>query len=189
MSKLAVLFPGIGYNCFKPLLYYSRKAALEQDYEIFQVEYHDLPENVKGNPEKMKQAYEMAYDQTVKQLADVKWEAYTDVLFISKSIGTVVAAKYTTEFVKSAHNVYLTPVEWTFDYISNPDCLCVHGTRDPWAETGKIQKCCNAMNLGLVCIDEGNHSLETGDIKRDISIIEAVMGAVIEYIKGLIFEK
>ena len=45
------------------------------------------------------------------------------------------------------------------------------------------------MNLRLVCIDEGNHSLETGDVKRDISIIEAVMGAVIEYIKGLIFEK
>ena len=31
--KLAVFFPGIGYHCDKPLLYYSRKLAQEWGYE------------------------------------------------------------------------------------------------------------------------------------------------------------
>ena len=31
--KVAVFFPGIGYHCDKPLLYYSRKLAQECGYE------------------------------------------------------------------------------------------------------------------------------------------------------------
>ena len=31
--KAAVFFPGIGYHCDKPLLYYSRKLAKECGYE------------------------------------------------------------------------------------------------------------------------------------------------------------
>ena len=31
--KLAVFFPGIGYHCDKPLLYYSQKLAKECGYE------------------------------------------------------------------------------------------------------------------------------------------------------------
>ena len=31
-KRLAVIFPGIGYHCDKPILYYSRKLAKEQEY-------------------------------------------------------------------------------------------------------------------------------------------------------------
>ena len=34
MKKLAVLFPGIGYHCDKPLLYYSKKYLKVYGYEI-----------------------------------------------------------------------------------------------------------------------------------------------------------
>ena len=33
MAKLAVFFPGIGYHCDKPLLYYGRDIAYEAGYE------------------------------------------------------------------------------------------------------------------------------------------------------------
>ena len=33
MKKIAVLFPGIGYNCDKPLLYYSRRLAQNAGYD------------------------------------------------------------------------------------------------------------------------------------------------------------
>lgn len=33
MKKLAVFFPGIGYHCDKPLLYYSRKMAEQNGYD------------------------------------------------------------------------------------------------------------------------------------------------------------
>ena len=62
-KKLAVFFPGIGYTNDKPLLYYSRKLAEERGYEVICTEYHDLPEKIKGNKEKMMQAGKTAFDQ------------------------------------------------------------------------------------------------------------------------------
>ena len=33
-EKIAVLFPGIGYTCDKPLLYYTGKLAVARGYKI-----------------------------------------------------------------------------------------------------------------------------------------------------------
>ena len=43
MKKLAVLFPGIGYHCDKPLLYYSKKCLSAYGYEIIEVNYTHFP--------------------------------------------------------------------------------------------------------------------------------------------------
>lgn len=51
--KLVCLFPGIGYACDKPLLYYSRKLLKEMGWEIVPVAYSGFPGKVKGDPEKM----------------------------------------------------------------------------------------------------------------------------------------
>lgn len=37
MKKLAIVFPGIGYHCDKPLLYYSKKIAVSNGFEIKEV--------------------------------------------------------------------------------------------------------------------------------------------------------
>ena len=53
-KRLAVIFPGIGYHCDKPLLYYSRKLAKEQGYkEIIPLEYSYTGKNIRGNEKKM----------------------------------------------------------------------------------------------------------------------------------------
>ena len=45
-KRLAVIFPGIGYHCDKPILYYSRKLAKEQEYkEIISLEYSYTEKN------------------------------------------------------------------------------------------------------------------------------------------------
>ncbi len=36
-KRLAVLFPGIGYHCDKPLLYYSAKLARAAENEVLPV--------------------------------------------------------------------------------------------------------------------------------------------------------
>ncbi len=39
-KKLLVVFPGIGYHCDKPLLYYGRKTAAEAGYdEVINISY------------------------------------------------------------------------------------------------------------------------------------------------------
>ena len=40
--KIAVIFQGIGYNADKPLLYYSKKIAMEHGYEVINVGYSGI---------------------------------------------------------------------------------------------------------------------------------------------------
>ena len=138
MSKIAVLFPGIGYTCDKPLLYYSAKLAAEKGFEVVRVPYGNFPSNVKGNAEKMYQSFVSAreqsedilkdvdwgsYDEIVffsksveEILKDVDWSSYDEIVFFSKSVGTVVALSYASEHGIDARQVLYTPLKETFKF-------------------------------------------------------------------------
>lgn len=150
--KIAVLFPGIGYHCDKPLLYYSGKLAAYYEYEIIRVSYTNLSRSI---PE----AFTDAYAQTETCLENTDWTQYEEILFLSKSIGTAIAAAYARKHHISCRNIYYTPLPQTFDYTPQFG-IVFHGTRDPWAETAIIEKNCRQHRLPLSIIDNTNHSLE-----------------------------
>lgn len=83
--KLAVFFPGIGYHCDKPLLYYSRKLAQECGYEeTIALSYNYDGGNIRGNEEKMQQAFESLYEQAEKSLSAIDFDKYDEILFVAK---------------------------------------------------------------------------------------------------------
>ena len=93
--KIAVFFPGIGYYCDKPLLYYSRKLAQECGYEeIVTLSYTYDGGNIRGNEEKMQQAFEVLYAQAEESLSEIDFSQYDEILFVSKSVGTIIASAY-----------------------------------------------------------------------------------------------
>ena len=176
MSKIAVIFPGIGYHADKPLLYYSaRMAEREFGYQIVRVEYSTSPENIKGDSKKIRQAVELYVSDALRclQQADVK-EAET-ILFLSKSIGTIVAGACASELGIKTKNIYYTPLEETFSIITPGSGIAFHGTADPWAVTAEVRKCAEEMGIPLYITEEANHSLETGDALRDIRNLATVM--------------
>ena len=68
-KRLAVIFPGIGYHCDKPILYYSRKLAKEWEYkEIISSEYSYTEKNIRGNQKRMKEVFDVLYQQAEKLL-------------------------------------------------------------------------------------------------------------------------
>ena len=73
--KLAILFPGIGYHCDKPLLYYAKKLARRYGYTIREVTYGDLPKGAKGDPAKLAECRRLGLAAAEAQLADVDWSA------------------------------------------------------------------------------------------------------------------
>ena len=94
-KRLAVIFPGIGYHCDKPILYYSRKLAKEQEYkEIISLEYSYTEKNIRGNEKRMKEVFDVLYQQAEKLLETIDFSKYENVLFISKSVGTVISSAY-----------------------------------------------------------------------------------------------
>ena len=67
--KLAVFFPGIGYHCDKPLLYYAKKLTQQCRYEeCISLSYSYDGGNIRGNQQKMQQAFEALYAQAEEKL-------------------------------------------------------------------------------------------------------------------------
>lgn len=180
-QKLAVFFPGIGYHNDKPLLYYRQKLAKEFGFECIKVNYNGFASGIKSNKEKMKEALEIAYSQTEPLLAAVDWSKYSDIIFISKSIGTAVAAQYAEKHNLKCRNIYMTPLSETFLFKPKKG-IAFHGTADDWADTEDIKDKCSQYDLKLYITPDANHSLETDNTIENIKIIQKTM----EYIKNYI---
>lgn len=183
MKKLAIFFPGIGYTHDKPLMYYSRKIAVDMGYEAKCIIYTNLPENVKGNKEKMKQSLLIAYEQACKQLGDVNFSEYDDIIIIGKSLGTVVAAKYHEEFCKDARVVLYTPVEATYKFKFNKAVAFI-GDNDSWSNLDDVKLLSEKALVPLHIYKDANHSLEvSGDYAKNMEYISDVMKKTSEFIK------
>lgn len=181
--KLAVLFPGIGYTCDKPLIYYSAKLAASLGYQVMPIPYGHFPPKVRGDAEKLRQCFELAWAQAVEMLSGVDLGGFGELLFIGKSIGTTVACRYLRENGLQARSVLLTPLQETFQYVNGP-AVAFHGTADPWAQTDAIRSACRALDIPLHIIDGANHSLETGDLERDLRTLCQVMDTVSQWLRA-----
>lgn len=192
MKKLAVFFPGIGYTLEKPLLYYSRKLAEQHGYEILTVPYENFPQKVRGDRGKMMESFRIALAKTEEVLKEVDFTPYEEILFVGKSIGTIVAAKLAQDRRELPIRLLLyTPLEETIELLGTADAkdtaetnstaaqraLAFSGTNDPWVggRESRIAKLCYEKKIRCISLEGGNHSLETGDLQRDLDYLKMVM--------------
>ncbi len=182
MKKIAVVFPGVGYHADKPLLYYSRKIVGRYGYEIVCADYGQLPSGIKGDAKKMYAAYEQALEKITGQLSGIDFGSYDKVLFLSKSIGTALAASYDAINRIGAGHVYYTPVEASFQAIGT-EGIVFHGTGDDWAKTEVIVSECEKRKIPLYLTEHANHSMETGETLRDLEIMREIMEKTEDYIR------
>lgn len=186
MQKIVLLFPGVGYNTDKPLLFYGRKLAQNYGYDIvIALSYGGINTNIKGDLEKMKEAFESALVQAEeifrkeceKKGLDYKtiFSEGNEILVISKSIGTAVAAAFQQKHGFVGKNIYFTPVRESFLFMQPKSGIVFHGTADPWAKTEDIRQGCGKLGLPLYITEGANHSIETGDALKDLQILQEVM--------------
>ena len=182
--KLAVIFPGIGYNSDKPLLYYSIKMALARGYEVVRVEYSDIDKSTLKDREKMPEAISLAIKQTEAQLKDTDFASCEHIIFVSKSIGTIAASAYAAAHSVPARQVYFTPFPQTISTAQEGNGLVFFGDKDPWVEPDEIRKLCDLRRMHYRIIDGGNHSLETGQVYVDVDNMSGVIHEVEDYLFG-----
>ena len=172
MSTLALIFPGIGYTFDRPLLYYSQKLALSRGMEVRRVPLSVTLNKTLPNDVRM--------DLACRQAAEQGWAAAQDlsgwdrVVLIAKSIGTVAAAAALQNLPVGTPAILYTPLEQTFHYPVR-EAVVFTGTDDPWVRPGEIPALCKANNIPFHLFEGANHSLETGDVLRDIEILRTVM--------------
>ena len=176
-KKLAVIFPGIGYTADKPLLYYARRIAAEQGYEIMTIPYSGFPKKIRGDRKRMEESFRIALDQSC---------AYDDILFIGKSIGTIAAAKIASDSPakEKIRLILFTPLKETFAY-SFGKAIVFTGTDDPWVgkEKSPVPGICEEKEIPCTIVPNANHSLESKDCFADMKELYRVMEETDQFIR------
>lgn len=195
MQKIVLLFPGVGYNTDKPLLFYGRKLAQNYGYDtVIGMSYGGFNTNIKGDYDKMKAAFESALSQAeaiFRQECEKKgldWKTLfsgdNEIVVLSKSIGTAVAAAFQQNHGFVGKNIYFTPVRESFLFMQPQSGIVFHGTADPWAKTEDIRLGCEKLGLPLYITEGTNHSMETGDALKDLQIMQDIMEHCNDYLSG-----
>ena len=178
--KTAVVFPGMGYTKDRPLLYYAGKLAVRHGYELIHLDFSgfDWSKEKLKDMDFMMQTLNECLRRTQAAIADK--DPQTEFIFISKSIGTVVAAAYAARNGLNVRHICFSPLEYVGRYIADESGIMFYADADPFAGYEAIEKICAEKRLQSFCIHGGNHSLETGDVIADIKNLSDMMKIVDE---------
>ncbi len=201
-TKLAVIFPGLGYGADRPLLYYAGKLAREAGYSLVTVSYGELPRVERPSPGKpldtgkLEECFALALERAASQLAgmaagtsgagvepDKAGADCSGILLISKSIGTAVGAAWAASRGFSPRQILYTPVARTFDF-PLARSIAFHGTADPWLGNGECEAGCRSAGVPLYTFEGANHSLECADVQESIRTLSQAMRLTEEFIGG-----
>ena len=182
--KLVVLFPGKNYSCDRPTLHYAALAARECGYDILALEYGYQAARKELEYREIPQVIQDC-EQAIRQVIG----SYEEIVFISKSLGTVVAGEVHRRLgvrAEEIRHIYLTPISDTLPYIHETQAVVVYGTKDDVFPPGLASRLKASDRLKIVPIPGANHGLETGrveeslDILRELTVIykEVLLGGV-----------
>lgn len=182
MRKIAIIFPGIGYHCDKPLLYYSRAIVRECGCEeCVNLAYSYDGGNIRGNAQKMQAAFEALYAQAEKSLERIEFESYDDILFVSKSVGTIIASAYAKKHGITCRNILYTPLSQTFLFEPKNGVAFI-GTGDPWSDVREVISLSEKCGVPIHIYEKANHSLETDNCMNNLTILKDVMKKTVDFL-------
>ena len=183
-KKLAIMYPGIGYTCDMPMLYFTTNLMLELGYNVIQFRSH-YPEFMPLNTKEKKESFLTPYKDDVFSFFDHAISNYSSdkIILIGKSLGTrAISILYQSEKYNAVLNrvqgvISFTPVLKDEDVIKgfkkvNSEVLHIVGGSDKLYCPFEIVTDLTLNGPGKVLLIEGgNHSLEC---KK--SVISSVKG-------------
>lgn len=173
-KNLIVLFPGTNYSVDMPLLYYANFKYMLKGYDQLKISYGDYYSEGKS----MSACVEDIKTPVLKQVKDVDFSQYDDIVFVSKSIGTVIAGWLEDKLNIKARHIYLTPIEETLPYIKKDKNIkiVVSGTEDRRMNSEVLKKHCKREGINLIQIEGAGHRLEIRvDITASIDILKQIV--------------
>lgn len=179
-DSLIVLFPGMGYTCEKPLLYYARTKAEDMSMDVLCIDYGIEGFDKARIEESLHPVKELSY-QAVKEV--LRHTDYKHVYFISKSIGTI-AAGYTRERLKrDIPQFYLTPLPQTIPYMTHPDDIAISGTSDPMMPLEGLKQL-KQSGIHVRIVEGADHSLQISkNTDKSVEILVDVLKLYDDFLK------
>ena len=173
-KNLIVLFPGAGYTVGSPLLYYADLKYANKGYERQRIGYGECL-RIDGSRDEI---FEATMSYVYEQVKDIDFAKYEDVLFVSKSLGTVLAGWLADKLGCKIRHIYLTPIDDTLVYLKHGKniSLVVAGTADDSMDTTVLLEHCEREKIAVELIEGADHRLEiVGEPDANIDILKKIV--------------
>jgi phosphoglycolate phosphatase len=159
------------------------KVAKEAGYEPVFIDFSGIAWDKADlrDPDKMKELFAQTMLAAEKAISDLDITAEDKLLFISKSIGTAVAACYAKKKSMRVTQIYFSPVVQFGEFVQDYG-LAFYGDNDPLADYRKIEEICAENKIEAHLIAGGNHSLEIGDTETDLNNLSKMIRLVKTFI-------
>jgi hypothetical protein len=178
-KALAVVFPGQNYSAERPLLEYAGKLAREYGCDLLLLEYGYQSARAAFKREEIDIVAEEC------QVALASLPEYEQLLFISKSMGTVIAGKVAAEtgMSQKISHLFLTPVAESIPYIKQSRGSIIYGGSDPLFTQQHSAELSGLKQVRVYRIDDANHSLEVGSVNESLAVLLVIINFYHEFFR------
>ncbi len=173
-TGIAVCFPGTGFTCKEALFERLASDFSARGYDVVQLDFSHIPFR---EIESLEEAIAVAQRAVKRQLGSVPFSEYQDTVFLSKSLGTILAAYYERDYALHPRHLFLTPLNKTLSLVKPESRVIsmVLGTQDRFLTGRALASYCEERNFPYFLIEGVNHSLkDEGDAERTAHIIDQV---------------
>ena len=189
---LAVLFPGQGYTCAMPLLYYPTRLLIASGVSVLWVEYNYTQKDAYPSLSNQERLRWISHDASAAVQAARSHAPHTRCVLIGKSLGSFALAHLALNEpgLKTSAFVWLTPllrnpfVQQAFTEAA-PRSLLILGDADPHYDAEQLERARHASGAQVLLIPRANHSLEIpGDIPATLQAMQMALDAVSAFWEG-----
>ncbi|NLI54128.1 MAG: hypothetical protein GX417_07350 [Clostridiales bacterium] len=174
-TGIAICFPGTGFTCKEALFERLAMRYAGRGYDVIKLDFSHIPFR---EIESMNEAVSVAQRAVKRQLLNARFGDYEDVVFISKSLGTILAAHAERDYDIRPQHLFLTPLHRTLSMI-RPDTRVISmvlGTQDRFLTGKALANFCDERSIRYCLVDGVNHSLkDDADPERTARIIEQIV--------------
>ena len=158
-TGIVVCFPGTGFTCKEALFERCAERYSAREYDVVKLDFSHIPFR---EIETIEEAVAIARRAVKRQLSGIDFSEYEDVVWISKSLGTILAATDEEVYCDSPRQLYLTPLPETLRLIRPESRVIalVLGTQDRFLTSEVLAAFCEQRNYCCCVIDGVNHSLK-----------------------------
>ena len=174
-QKIAVFFPGNRYHVKAPLFYYADLVLARKGYRVIELSYDHVSENEEDWIKTIR-------EQFLQELVQAGIPEAQEVVFVSKSIGTVIAGWISEKLGRKVKNVFYSPLRGTFPFMKREDCLVFAGTRDRLLDAGELKKFCGENGIPLALYEGAGHAIvDRDDPEKSVRILEEIVHKLNEF--------
>lgn len=173
-TGIVVCFPGTGFTCKEALFERCVARCSARGYDAVKIDFSYIPFR---EIETIEEAVTIAQRAIRRQLNGIDFSEYKDVVWISKSLGTILAAKSEETYSILPRQLYLTPLPETLALIRPESRIIalVLGTQDRFLTGNALSEFCAKRGACCCLIDGVGHSLkDEQDFERTERIIEQI---------------